>query len=118
MAGITLDFTSVPSREVLEEGTYELVIKKAEQKTSTTGKPMVVILFEEPNSKTGIFENYVLTPDALWKMRELMKALGLATDGIQELDLDLLMGQTVMGKVIQREYNGEMTNSIKKVLPA
>ncbi len=115
---VTLDFTSVPSREALEEGTYELTIKKAEEKVSSTGKPMIVILFEEPNSKAGIFENYVLTPDALWKIRELMKAIGLDTDGIQELDPQQLVGQTVIGKVVQREYDGNITNSVKKVLPA
>lgn len=118
MAGITLDFSSVPSREVLEEGTYELVIKKAEEKMSSTGKPMVVILFEEPNTKTGIFENYVLTPDALWKMKELCKAIGLDTEGVQNLELETLVGQTVMGKVVQREYNGDISNSVKKIFPA
>ena len=115
---INLDFSSIPSREPLAEGIYTFMIKRAEEKTSSTGKPMLLILFEELETKTGVFENYVLTAECLWKLQELLRALGLEASGEVALDTDDLLGQIVKGKVIQDEYAGEPVNRMKKIFAA
>ena len=40
---INLDFSSVPSREPLEEGVYHLQIAKVEETNSSTGNPMLKV---------------------------------------------------------------------------
>ena len=40
---LNLDFSSVPSREPLEEGIYSLTIAKVEETTSSTGNPMLKV---------------------------------------------------------------------------
>lgn len=117
---MNLDFSNVPSREPLEEGVYTLVIAKAEETTSSTGNPMLKVEYDvagvEGNRK--LWDNYVLIDKCLWKLQELFKALGLDSDGIVELDAQELVGQQVQAKVIQEEYQGDIVNRVKKILPA
>lgn len=118
MANMTLDFSSVPSREVLPEGVYTALIKKVEEKKSSTGKDMIVVLYEETEKKTGVFENYVMDPSCMWKLKELLDALGFDTSGTVDFNPADLEGQFVKVKLIQDEYNGETVNRVKKVYAA
>ena len=113
--GKTLDFSNVASNEPLEEGMYELDITKVEEKTSSTGKDMVLVTFKHQETGTAIWENYVLQENCLWKLKELLDAVGFDTTGALELDFEELVGQTVNAKVVQDEYNGQIKNRIKKV---
>lgn len=115
---MNLDFSSVPSREPLEEGLYECLIKKVEEKTSSNGKPMISVLFEETESKAGIFENYVIQENCLWKLKELLDAVGMDTSAQVNLDTTELEGVIVKCKVIQDEYNGDIVNRVKKIFAA
>lgn len=113
--GISLDFSNVPKREPLQEGIYNVVLEEMEAKTSSTGKPMLSARFREPGTNTAIFENFVLTPDALWKLQSFCDAIGLDTDGVTDTDeiIEQAMGAEVQVKVVQREYQGNVQNSIK-----
>ena len=113
--GKTLDFSSVASNEPLEEGMYELDITKVEEKQSQTGKDMLLVTFKHQETGTAIWENYLFQDNCLWKLKELLDAVGLDTSGTVEIDFDDLVGQTVNAKVIQEEYNGQMKNRIQKV---
>ena len=116
---INLDFSSVPSREPLEEGVYHLRIAKVEETTSSTGNPMLKVEFDvvgvDGNRK--LWDNYVLIDKCLWKVKELFDALGVDTSSIVEMDVQELVGLEVQGKVIQEDYNGDTVNRIKKILP-
>lgn len=122
---LNLDFSSVPSREPLEEGTYLLTIAEAEEKQSSTGNPMISITYDVNSTADGIevpgqrklWDNYSLVEKALFKVKELLDALGYDTDQLVEMDVTDLVGQQVMAKVIQETYNGELRNRIKKVFP-
>lgn len=112
---VNLDFSNVKGNVLLDEGVYSVAIKKAEEKVSSTGKPMIFVVFEEAETGTAIFENFVLTEDCLWKLKELLDAAGFDTaDGI-ELDPNDLIGLTFKAKIIQRDYNDSKLNSIKKI---
>ena len=116
---LNLDFSSVPSREPLEEGIYHLSIAKVEETTSSTGNPMLKVEFDvlgvEGNRK--LWDNYVLIDKCLWKVKELFDALGVDTSNLVEMDVTELVGMEVQAKVIQETYNGDIVNRIKKVLP-
>lgn len=117
---LNLDFSSVPSREPLDEGIYSLTIAKAEETTSSTGNPMLKLEFDvndvEGNRK--LWDNYVLIDKCMWKLKELFDALGVDTSEIVTMDIDELVGMQVNAKVIQELYNGDVVNRIKKVYPA
>ena len=116
---LNLDFSSVPSREPLEEGVYHLSIAKVEETTSSTGNPMLKVEFDvlgvEGDRK--LWDNYVLIDKCLWKVKELFDALGIDTSALVEMDINELVGLEVQAKVIQETYNGDIMNRVKKILP-
>lgn len=116
---LNLDFSSVPSREPLEEGVYHLQIAKVEETNSSTGNPMLKVEYNvlgvEGNRK--LWDNYVLIDKCLWKVKELFDALGIDTSELVEMDVTELVGLEVQAKVIQETYNGDIMNRIKKVMP-
>lgn len=120
MAMMNLDFSSVPSREPIPEGVYEVQIAKVEEtKSKTSNNPMLKVEFtvlDEPYNGRKVWANYVLTADALWKVKELFASLGLDSDGIVEMDTADLIGLTCKAKIAQREYNGDIQNEIKKTM--
>lgn len=115
---INLDFSSVPGNVLLEEGMYNVSIKKVEEKVSSTGKPMLFVVFEEEETKSGIFENYVLTEECLWKIKELLAAAGYETSGALEFDPQELIGLVFKAKIVQDDYNDSKVNRIKKIYAA
>lgn len=116
---LNLDFSSVPSREPLEEGMYNLVVAKVEETTSSNGNPMLKVEYDvqgvEGNRK--LWDNYVLISSTMWKVKEFFVALGVDTEEIVEMDVAELVGAELQAKVIQEMYQGEVVNRIKKVLP-
>ena len=116
---LNLDFSSVPIREPLAEGIYELVIIDAEETTSKSkGTPMLKVTFEEPESKNRIWENYVLQDNCMWKLKELFDAIGIDTTGEVVFDPQDILGVAIKAKVIQDTYNDAITNRVKKVFAA
>ena len=117
---LNLDFSSVPSREPLEEGVYSLTIAKAEEATSSTGNPMLKIEYDvnDVDGNRKLWDNYVLIDKCLWKLKELFQALGIDTSEIVEMDVTELVGMQVNAKIIQETYQGEIVNRVKKILPA
>ena len=117
---LNLDFSSVPSREPLEEGVYNLTIAKVEEANSSTGNPMLKVEYDvngvDGNRK--LWDNYVLIDKCMWKLKELFDALGIDTSEIVEMDVTELVGMQVNAKVIQETYNGDIVNRVKKIYPA
>ena len=116
---LNLDFSSVPSREPLEEGVYHLRIAKIEETTSSTGNPMLKVEYDvmDVDGSRKLWDNYVLIDKCLWKIKELFDAIGVDTSELVEMDVTELVGMEVNGKVIQETYNGDIVNRIKKVMP-
>lgn len=117
---LNLDFSSVPSREPLDEGVYHLRIAKVEETTSSTGNPMLKVEYDVMDVDGGrkLWDNYVLIDKCLWKVKELFDAIGVDTSELVEMDVTELVGLEVNAKVIQETYNGDIVNRIKKVMPA
>lgn len=117
---MNLDFSSVPSREPLDEGMYSLTIAKVEETTSSTGNPMLKFEYDvnDVDGERKLWDNYVLIDKCLWKLKELFDALGIDTSNIVTIDLSELVGMQVTAKVVQDTYNGDIVNRIKKIYPA
>ena len=112
-----LNFSEIPSRDPLNEGVYLMNIEAAEEKISSTGKPMILVRFKEPETGVAVFENYVLTPECLWKLKELCDALGIDTTAdMDSADLlTMLPGNDIKAKIVQDVYDERITNRVKKV---
>lgn len=114
---LNLNFSSVQDREPLNEGIYSMVIDKVEEKTSKTGKQMLVVQLVEPETKSRIFENFVLQENCLWRLRDLFKAAGYETDqDLVGFDEQELVGLAVNVKVVQEEYNDQIVNRVSKYI--
>lgn len=113
----TLDFSNVQGNELLEEGFYELVISKVEEKKSKSGKDMILVTFKHEETGAALWENYVLQDNCLWKLKELFDAVGIDTNGSVAIEWSDLVGSLVNAKVIQEDYNGSMKNRVEKVMP-
>ena len=120
MAGLNIDFSSVTSREPLPEGVYDVSVAKVEQTVSkSSGNPMLKVEFnvlDDGYQGRKLWANYVLTQAAMWKVKELFDALGLDTSSIVDMDTEELVGLACKVKVAQREYDGDITNEIKKAM--
>lgn len=112
-----LNFSSIPSQEPLAEGVYILNIEEVEEKTSSSGKDMLLVRFKEAETNTAIFENYVIQENTLWKLKELCDAVGVDTSvDMDTVDLiPMLKGNVVKAKVVQDVYNDNTVNRVKKV---
>lgn len=118
MANMNLDFSNVQGGTLLAEGMYNVTIESIEEKTSSTGKPMLLVRFREESTKAAIFENYVLQENCLWKLKELLVAAGIECDGAIDFDTEDLLGLVFKAKIVQDDYNDSTVNRIKKVYAA
>lgn len=117
MPNVTLDFSSVKSNQILEEGVYVLTIKNIKEKVTASGKNMWSVAYEEQETGSTIFCNYVLSPESMWKVKEFCDACGIDTQGIVEVDLEGLKGIQVSAKLVRTEYQGQERNDVAKVFP-
>ena len=115
-----LNFSAIPSREPLAEGVYLFTIEEVEEKVSSNGNDMLLIRFRESETGTAVFENYVLSLNSLWKLKELCDALGIDTSSSMSTDelIPMLKGMMIKGKVVQDTYNDNIVNRMKKVYAA
>lgn len=106
------------------EGTYDFKITAVEQGTSTKGNPQLKVSLEcasQSHSGKNATTWYSLLKQSLWKLNELVDALGIErTDTgevdendkpIYEFDEDDLVGAFVRYQVSQRTYEGKTQNN-------
>lgn len=116
---IKLDFSNVTggSFEPVPAGDYLLEIEKVENKVSKAGNDMLNITFnivEGEYEGRKIFDLYVLTEKALWKLKDLFAALEYDVDGTVEFDPQDLVGRIFTGAITVEESEGyDPQNRIK-----
>ena len=110
---ITVDFEGVESgARAIPDGNYlaEITeIKETESKSS--GEPMLALKWKV-TSKTSkgatVFDNISLQPQALWRLKGLMEALGQEVpDSSMEIDLEELEGQSACIEITNEVYEGK-----------
>jgi hypothetical protein len=88
------------SFEPIPPGTYELEIKAVEEKQGTKAPYLNVtleVINDEDYAGRKIFEMVSLSPDALWKLKELADAIG--QDISESFDTEDLLGEMCTGVV-------------------
>lgn len=114
---VNVDLSGVEvSRKVLPEGTYEVAVNSAELTTSKNDKPTVKLEFEVcegPHKGAKLFENCSLQPQALFKLKSVLMALGMEIpDGAFDLNLRDLIGLTCGVEVGHEVYEGKKRSRI------
>lgn len=109
---VNVDLSGVEaSRKAIPEGTYEVVVNKAEQKNSRDGNPMISFEFEVSDGThkgAKLFENCSLQPQALFKLKSVLMALGLdIPNKAFDLNLRELIGLTCEVEVGHEIYEGK-----------
>lgn len=109
---VNIDLSEVEtSRKAIPEGTYEVVVNSVEQKKSREGNPMISFEFEVAEGKhkgAKLFENCSLQPQALFKLKSVLLALGFdIPDEAFDLDLKELIGLTCEVEVGHEVYEGK-----------
>lgn len=109
---VNLDLSGVEvSRKAIPEGTYAVVVNKAELTKSREGNNMIKLEFEVtegPHKGAKLFENCSLQPQALFKLKGVMLALGMdIPNGSFDLDTNDLVGLNCEVEVGHETYEGK-----------
>lgn len=110
MAVLKVDFTGVESYIKCEEGEHVAILKKTEVKTSEAGNDMIACVFEVvagSSAGANVFDNFVLTEKALWRLKTYLEVIGIKCDGKLKLDTDKMMGKKCIIEVAHEEYKGQ-----------
>lgn len=111
-SSVNVDLSGVEaSRKAIPEGTYEVVVNEVTQKNSRDGNPMIAFEFEVTegaNKGAKLYENCSLQPQALFKLKSVLLALGMDIPN-KAFDLNLrdLVGLTCEVEVGHEVYEGK-----------
>lgn len=111
-SSVNVDLSGVEaSRKTIPEGTYEVVVNEATQKDSRDGNPMIAFEFEVSEGAhkgAKLYENCSLQPQALFKLKSVLLALGIDIPN-KAFDLNLrdLVGLTCEVEVGHEVYGGK-----------
>ena len=111
-ASVNVDLSGVEaSRKTIPEGRYPLVVDSATQKSSREGNPMIAFEFSVAEGKyqgSKLYENCSLQPQALFKLKSVLIALGMdIPNKAFDLDLKDLIGLTCEAEIGHETYEGK-----------
>lgn len=112
-----LDFTGVESYVKCEEGQHVVKLMEIEETESQAGNDMLNATFQVVRgNSTGakLYDNFVLTEKALWKLQSFLTAIGMKAEGRVTIDLDKLIGKTCIVEVAHEEYEGKTRARIQE----
>lgn len=109
---VNVDLSGVEaSRKTIPEGTYSVVVNNVESKESREGNPMLAFEFEVsdgPHKGAKLYENCSLQPQALFKLKTVLLALGVdIPNKAFDLNLKDLIGLTCDLEVGHEIYEGK-----------
>ena len=114
-----LDFTGIEAYVKCAEGQHVVKLTEIEETESQAGNDMLSATFQVvKGTSTGakLYDNFVLTEKALWKLQSFLVALGMKADGKITLDLDKLIGKTCIVEVVHEEYDGKTRARIQEFI--
>lgn len=114
-----LDFTGIEAYVKCAEGQHVVKLIEIEETESQAGNDMLNATFQVvKGTSTGakLYDNFVLTEKALWKLQSFLVAVGMKADGKVVLDLDKLVGKTCIVEVAHEEYEGKTRARIQEFI--
>jgi len=117
---ITIDWSQSEGSDYspVEPGEYEAVITgvKMSDKAGPSGYHYIEIEFQGQEPKRKYWSNYSLSPKALWRLRQVLVALGIEVeDGPMELEPEEIIGKDCLLEITIESYNGKETNRVGEV---
>ena len=112
-----LDFTGIEAYVKCAEGQHVVKLTAIEDTESQAGNDMLSATFKVVKGQsTGavLYDNFVLTDKALWKLQSFLIAVGMKAEGRMTLDLDKLIGKTCIVEVAHEEYEGKTRAKIQE----
>ena len=107
---VKVDMTGVETYSKASEGIHTAKVSEILEKTSQGGDSMLQFAFEiikGEDKGCKVFESFVLTDKALWKLKSFLQAIGMKAEGKLKIDLDKLIGKVCDIEVFWDEYNGQ-----------
>lgn len=105
---------------VIPDGKYRIKCKDVEQSISQSGNPMFIWSFEVsdgPNKGFEIKYFTAITPAAMWKVAEVVVALGIGQTGaVVKFKRSDVIGKECGAVIEQDEYKGNIRSSISRVM--
>lgn len=115
----SVDLSNVTGGYCIPEGTYTVRCMDVEQRIAKSGNPMFVWTFNVEGDKFAGFQLMhftVITPAAMWKVGEVLQALGIGKPGEKiNFTRNDVIGKTCTAEVIDDEYNGNTRSRIDKL---
>ena len=108
------------SDDLPPEGSYLVKVSGVEQQTSQSGNPMLVwdlVIARGEHAGFSVTMWTALTPAAMWKVREVFRALGFREDKLR-VRLAELIGKTMKVTLEHDEYNGSPVVRVAGCEPA
>ena len=126
MAVIKIDFTNVPTYEVLPKGRYSVIVEKVEMKEGPSAPYLNFTLKITEGEAEGrsLFFKASLSEKAMFRLKPIMAALGEVSE---HLDIQVddetnlvtspeLVGRVAIADVIQEPYNGAVQNKVETLI--
>lgn len=88
-----LDFTGVESYSLIPVGTHNVKVIGAEFKKAQTGSDQLELNFEDNNGSTRKAW-FSLLPQALWKVKQVLEAIGISCEGRVKINTKAIIGKT------------------------
>lgn len=108
-----LDFTGVESFSLIPLGTHTVKVKDAEFKKAQTGSDQLEINFEAFDGATRKAW-FSLVPQALWKVKQVLEALGVSCEGKIRLNTKTLVGKACQ-IMVETDVNDESRQIVTRV---
>lgn len=111
----------------IPEGLYNVIVDKAELTTTKdSGNPMIKATLkvqDAPFKNRLVWDNFVLTPNALWKLKSFLDAIGSKVaegENVTEADiLNAMKGVAVAAYLEPRMSDaGKASNNVKNYQPS
>jgi hypothetical protein len=112
---VMVNFSGVEAgRRAVPDGTYQAEVTSAElQEAKSSGNPMIVVKWKILSGKgkgATVYDNISLTPQALWKLRGCLEALGIEAqeDDVEASDYaEAMVGEQAEVTITNETYEGE-----------
>lgn len=110
--GIAVDFSGVESGgRAIPDDDYLLEVVSCEEKEGRESGAIYLAwkykVAEGPYKGATVYDNTSLSPQALWRLKRLLEAMGIQADGKMSLDINSFKGKRVLAQIANETYNGK-----------
>lgn len=77
------DLSNFPDDPKLDEGTYDVIVTRTEEKFTNSGDPMFVLELTDEDSRRTASARFVLNPDMGWMLKKFCRIFGFSEDNVE-----------------------------------